>query len=54
MVLLLNPVGKFLNHRVGEHVFGNALHLGFGSSFVQAAIQLSSKNLPWRTASTPL
>ena len=34
---------KFFNHRIGEHVFGDSLHLGLCGVFVQAAIQVQFK-----------
>jgi len=43
--LFLNPIRKFLNHRIGEHFFGNPLDFSLGGVFVQAAIQVQFKKL---------
>src|SRR6478672_1189562 len=43
--LLLNSIREFLNHWIGEHVFGDALHFSFGGVFVKSAIQVQFKEL---------
>lgn len=43
--LLLNPISKFFNHRVGEHLFGDALDFGLGGCFVEAAVEGDLKEL---------
>lgn len=52
--LLLNSVREFFDHWVGKHLFGDALHLGLGSGFVELAVEGDLKELALADAANAL
>ncbi len=43
MFLFFQPVGKFFNHRVGKHIFGDALYFRLCGGGIERAVKVKDK-----------